>query len=327
MHNPIAVGRRIRQVSANKIREVAVKAFILGLSALFASGAAHAADTSRFDIAITVDDLPDHGSLPTGGMTRLGIARAYIKAFKAHRVPQAWGFVNAHGLVVEPDSIAVLKAWRAAGYPLGNHTYSHMALSGHTLAAWTADLEEGESVLTDLMAGENWKFLRFPFLDGGDAGNHDAAIAYLTAHHYRIADVSVSFSDWAYTETYNRCLAKGDQATVAIMKTRYIASVRAEIVRMKALSQKVYGRTIPQVLLTHIGGFASVMLPQVLDELDRAGAHYVTLEQAESDPAYAETDAKAGMGTVMERTAGERGIDISGIPASASTSDIDGLCR
>ncbi len=305
-----------------------MKAFILGLGALLAAGAAHAAPAGgSFDIAITVDDLPDHGSKPAGDLTRLGIERNYINAFKAHHVPQAWGFVNAHGLVGEPDSIAVLKEWRAAGFPLGNHTYSHMGLSGKPLAAWTADLEEGEPVLDAMMQGENWRFLRFPFLDGGDASNHDAAIAYLNAHHYRIADVSVSFSDWAYTETYNRCVAKGDQATIAMMKDRYLTAVRAEIVRMKAVSQKVYGRMIPQVLLTHIGGFASIMLPQVLDELDKAGAHYVTLEQAESDPAYAETDARAGMGTVMERTAGEKGIDLSGLPAGVSIADIDGLCK
>jgi len=304
-----------------------VKAVILGLGALFAAGAAHAADANRFDIAVTVDDLPDHGSLPAGGMTRVGIERAYITALKAHHVPQAWGFVNAHGLVTEPDSITVLKEWRAAGFPLGNHTYSHMGLSKNTLAAWTADLEEGEPILTDLMEGQNWRFLRFPFLDAGNADNHDGAIAYLNAHHYRIADVSVSFSDWAYTETYNRCLAKNDQAAIAMMKERYLTAVRAEIVRMKAMSQKVYGRMIPQVLLTHIGGFASVMLPQVLDELDRSGAHYVTLEQAESDPAYAETDAHAGAGSLMERTAAEKGIDLSGLPASVSITDIDGLCK
>lgn len=304
-----------------------MKAVILGLATLFAAGTVHAADASRFDIAITVDDLPDHGSLPAGGMTRVGIERAYISALKAHHVPQAWGFVNAHGLVTEPDSITVLKEWRAAGFPLGNHTYSHMGLSKSTLAAWTADLEEGEPILTDLMHGENWRFLRFPFLDAGNTDNHDGAIAYLNAHHYRIADVSVSFSDWAYTETYNRCLARNDQATIAMMKDRYLTAVRAEIVRMKAMSQKVYGRMIPQVLLTHIGGFASVMLPQVLDELDKAGAHYVTLEQAESDPAYAETDAHAGAGTVMERTAAEKGIDLSGLPASVPIGDIDELCK
>jgi len=300
---------------------------ILGLGALLVAGAAHATDSSHFDIAITVDDLPDHGSTPVGGMTRVGIERAEIVALKAHNVPQAWGFVNAHGLVGEPDSIVVLKEWRAAGFPLGNHTYSHMGLSNSKIQAWTADLEEGEPVLDALMQGENWRFLRFPFLDGGNATNHDAAIAYLNAHHYRIADVSVSFNDWAYTETYNRCLGKGDEATIAMMKTRYISAVRAEIARMKAMSQKVYGRMIPQVLLTHIGSFSSVMLPQVLDELDKAGAHYVTLEQAESDPAYAETDPKAGEGSLMERTAGEKGIDLSGLPAGVAINDIDGLCK
>ncbi len=301
-----------------------MRAFILGAVALLAAGSARAAD--HFDIAITVDDLPAHGSLPQG-MTRVGIGQATLAALKAHHVPQAWGFVNAKRLVEEPGSVQMLRDWRAAGYPLGNHTYSHMGLSANTVGAWTADLEEGEPILTDLMAGENFKFLRFPFLDGGNATNHDAAIAYLQAHGYRIADVSVSFSDWAFTDPYSRCLAKGDTAAIAAMKTRYMDGVRSEIARMKALSQKVYGRVIPQALLTHGGGFSSIMLPQVLDELDKAGAHYVTLEQAESDPAYAETDARAGMGTVMERTAGEKGIDISAIPSSPGVGDLDKLCR
>jgi len=116
-------------------------------------------------------------------------------------------------------------------------------------------------------------------------------------------------------------------ATITIRTPRNTPAGRGATAPTKAMSQKVYGRMIPQVLLTHIGGFASVMLPQVLDELDKAGAHYVTLEQAESDPAYAETDAHAGSGSLMERTAGERGIDLSGLPASVSISDIDGLCK
>ncbi|MGZ3305498.1 MAG: polysaccharide deacetylase family protein [Asticcacaulis sp.] len=304
-----------------------MKIFAIAVASSLAATAVQAAPASgRFDIAITVDDLPVHAALPAR-MTRAGIAEATIAALKAHYVPQAWGFINAQGLKSEPDSAPVLNDWRAAGFPLGNHTFSHMALSKNTLAAWQADFDGDEPVLSDLMGSENHKFLRFPFLDAGNADNHDAAIAWLKARGYRIADVSVSFSDWAYSDAYARCTAKGDAAAITAMKTQYMNGVRSEITRMKALSAKVYGRMIPQVLLTHIGGFSAVMLPQVLDELDKAGAHYVTLEQAESDPAYAETDAHAGAGTVMERTAGETGVDISAVPGGASIAGVDQMCR
>jgi hypothetical protein len=149
----------------------------------------------------------------------------------------------------------------------------------------------------------------------------------LKEHRYRIADVSVSFEDWVYTEPYNRCLAKSDVTAIEKLKAHYLAGVDTSIRRMKALSLRVYGRMIPQVLLTHIGGFSSVMLPETLNRLTAAGAHYVTLAQVESDPAYAETDPRAGDDTLMERIAAEKGIDISTLPARADDSAVVQMCR
>ncbi|WP_165828738.1 hypothetical protein [Caulobacter radicis] len=95
---------------------------------------------------------------------------------------------------------------------------------------------------------------------------------------------------------------------------------------MRAVSQAVYGRMIPQVLLTHIGGWSAHMLPQVLDRLDTAGAHYVTLEAAQKDPAYAQAETIPGGGGIMERTAKARGI----APTTSSPAgrvDPKTLCR
>ena len=65
----------------------------------------------------------------------------------------------------------------------------------------------------------------------------------------------------------------------------------------------------------------------MLDRLDAAGARYVTLAQAQRDPAYTAPDPRAGDGTVMERTAHEKSIDISGIPAVLDIKGIDEMCR
>ncbi|MDI7773932.1 polysaccharide deacetylase family protein [Asticcacaulis sp. EMRT-3] len=296
-------------------------ATLLSLLALPAYAAA-----PGFDIAITVDDLPAHGSLPQG-TTRVAIAREIIAALKAHGVPQAYGFVNAIHIEQEPDSAPVLDLWRQAGFPLGNHTYSHPNIRQIGVDAFLKDLARGEPVVAAHMQGQDWKWLRFPYLSAGEGADHQVLMNYLHAHDYHIADVSMSFSDWAYTESYNRCLAKGDTAAIKGLEARYMEGVRTELTRMPVLSQTVYGRQIPIVLLTHIGGFSAVMLPQVLDELDKAGAHYVTLQQAESDPAYAEDDPHAGDGSLMERTAMEKGIDLSHVPAGASLDGIDKVCN
>ena len=289
---------------------------------------ARAATAAGFDVAVTADDLPAHGPLPAGA-TWSAIARSYVDTLKAHGVPQAWGLVNAKRIVEDPASAAALDVWRGAGYPLGNHTYSHMGLSqAPSLDAWEADVRAGEPVLATSMAGQDWHMLRYPFLDAGRTGaRHDAARDWLHARGYRIADVSLGFDDWAYTEAYARCLAKGDAAAIEGMKVSYYRRVDQQLARMRAVSQRVYGRIIPQVLLTHMGAWSAATLPEVLKRMDAAGAHYVTLEQAQADPAYRMPSPRAGNGALMERRAQDAGIDLAGLPDVEPVGDVDALCR
>jgi peptidoglycan/xylan/chitin deacetylase (PgdA/CDA1 family) len=291
-----------------------------------AAGTAGAAD--RFDIAVTVDDLTVHGPLPKG-QTWVGIARSYLDTLAAHKVPEAYGFVNAKRIREQPASEAVLDAWRQAGYPLGNHTYSHMNLNGApSLQAWLDDVKAGEPAIESRMRGADWHYLRYPFLSAGsDPARHDGALAYLKLNGYRVADVSVSFDDWAYTEAYGRCLDKGDSASIDAMKRQYLSRVDASIRRMKALSQRVYGRMVPQVLLTHLGAWSAATLPDVMARLDAAGAHYVTLAQAQADAAYEVTGPSSGDGVLMDRKARDSGIGIGDIPGPAALGNVETLCR
>jgi hypothetical protein len=78
---------------------------------------------------------------------------------------------------------------------------------------------------------------------------------------------------------------------------------------------------IPQILLIHIGAFASITLDDVMKRLDAAGARYVTLAQAQTDPAY----AQPGSGTVVARAAKERGMHLPA--AKEDRLDLNNLCR
>lgn len=139
-----------------------------------------------------------------------------------------------------------------------------------------------------------------------DPVRHAGAAAWLKAEGYRIADVNLSFDDWAYGEAYVRCMDKGNaDAIAAIAATRvgYLERVDAIIARTRALSQRVYGRMIPQVLLTHMGPWGAATLPEVLARLDAAGARYATLERVQADGAYRVPSPRAGIGMLMERRA------------------------
>jgi peptidoglycan/xylan/chitin deacetylase (PgdA/CDA1 family) len=321
--------QRIRMECRPLNRRILSSFLALAAGALGTGGVAcGAAPDQRFELAVTVDDLSVHGTLPQGTSWR-AIGQSYVATLKAHGVPQAWGFVNAKRIAEQPASEIVLDDWRKAGYPLGNHTYSHLGLSqAPSLQTWIADAEAGEAAIAARMPGAAWRVLRFPFLDGGaDQARHDGAASWLKSQGYRIADVSISFDDWAYTETYARCMAKGDQAAIAAMKAGYLQRVDAAIARTRALSQRVYGRMVPQVLLTHLGAWSAATLPDVMARLDAAGARYVTLEQAQADDAYREPGPRAGNGMLMERRAQDMGIDIGGVPAVPPPGKLDALCR
>ncbi|UZK67319.1 polysaccharide deacetylase family protein [Sphingomonas sp. M1-B02] len=302
---------------------------VIGL-ACSASGAAAPPPTrseAPFLIAITVDDLPAHGPLPAT-ISRAAIAQAYVAVLKAHRVPGAFGFVNAARIDREPGSEAVLDIWRKAGYPLGNHSFSHLNIGrAASFDAWKTDVEKGEPAVARRMRGRDWHFFRFPNLARGAGEQQAAAAKFLEGRGYRLADVSVAFGDWVYSDAYVRCLEKGDQASIVTMKAQYLAGVDDGIAHMKAVSQRIYGRVIPQVLLTHLGAWSVATMREVMAKLDAAGAKYVTLPQAQSDPAYAAAAALPGGGSIMERTAKARNIDLSSIAPLRVGVDVKQLCR
>lgn len=267
---------------------------------------AGAVPDGRFDIAVTVDDLPVHGDLPQG-MSRLGIAHAHLDAFKAHHVAEAFGFVNAAKIADAVDGEQVLDAWRNAGHPLGNHTASHLNIEkAASLDAWQADVIAGEAAIALRMNGQDWRYLRFPNLAIG-TDRREPALAFLRARGYKVAQVSLAFGDWNYSAAYARCVAKGDASTISAMRSVYLQAVERDIANMKRRSIAVYGRVIPQVLLTHMGGWSAVTLPDVLALLDKAGARYVTLAQVQADAAYAEPTG----GNVMSHAARSKGIKFS----------------
>jgi len=149
------------------------------------------APATPHEVALTFDDLPVHGPLPTG-MTRLDVANSIIRSLEAAHAPGVYGFVNAEGLRKEPASAPFLKLWRDAGFPLGNHTFSHMDLDSNPTEKFEQDLLANEPTLKDAMGSDDWHWLRFPFLHEGDTPpkktrhqriSHRARIQSRASHH------------------------------------------------------------------------------------------------------------------------------------------------
>lgn len=253
-----------------------MRALLLAATLMFA-----AAPVAARDIAITFDDLPAHSALPPG-VTRLMVAQDIITTLQAAGVPQVYGFINGSALEREPGTDAVLKAWRDAGFPLGNHGWAHLGLSKIDEATFESELEKNEPILKGLAGDTDWHWFRFPFLDEAyaDPARRAASRAWLAAHGYKIAAVTASFGDYAFNEPYARCVAKHDDAAIHELEQAYL-DVASESIKLSGQVETAqFGRTPPDILLMHIGAFDAHMLPRLIALYKQAGFHFVALPQA-----------------------------------------------
>ena len=280
------------------------------------------------EVALTFDDLPAHGPLPPG-LTREDIANSIIKALQSAQAPPIYGFVNAKRLEEDPSTAQVLQLWRDAGFPLGNHTFSHMDLNKNSVNAFEQDLLADEPTLQKFMGDRDWHWLRFPFLNEGDTPEkHHAIGTFLKDHGYKVAEVTLSFGDYGYNEPYARCLAKNDGKAIEELKKSYLEGAAESLAEGQKMSTLVYDRDIKHVMLLHIGGFETVMLPRLLDLLKQRGFKLISLPEAESDPAYAaDPDLSSNWGgTFLQQM-----MLAKHIPPLPLTEDrlarVDALCR
>jgi len=222
----------------------------------------------------------------------------------------------------------MLKDWRDAGFPLGNHTWSHMNLNTSSLADWEADLLKDEPVLQHYATGSDWHWLRYPFLAEGDTPEKRAETRkLLAAHGYRIAAVTMSFGDYMWNDPYARCVARNDAASIAQLESTYLEAASADADFRRAMSKTLYGHDIPYVLLMHAGAFDARMLPRLLKLYRDKGFTFITLQDAENDPFYASAidPSLPEQPDSLEAAMHARGLPLP--PRPQRSLDVDTVCR
>jgi peptidoglycan/xylan/chitin deacetylase (PgdA/CDA1 family) len=263
------------------------------------------------ELAITIDDLPVHGSYPPG-VTPLEVSEQMLAALKAAGVTDVYGFVNGAKVEDEPGTEAVLSGWRSAGMKLGNHGWSHRNLSEMTVAEFEDELVKNEPLLARNDGQSDWRWFRYPFLDEGkDADQRAAARQVLAKHGYRVAAVSMSFDDWQWTAPYARCSARHDGAAVTELERMYLSAARENIAVSRDAAQKIFGGDIPYVLLMHVSAMSAHMMPQLLALFRSAGFRFVSLPRAEGGAAYRSyTDLRLPAPPSPQELARQKGVTL-----------------
>ena len=277
-------------------------------------------------LAITFDDLPAHGPLPPGE-TRIEVAAKILRAMHDAKLPPIYGFVNGVAISKNPGDAAVLDAWRDAGNPLGNHGWSHLNLNQTSASDFEQDVARNEPVLSERTKGADWHWFRYPFLAEGETPEKRTAFReFLSENGYKVAAVTMSFADYEWNEPYARCKAKGDAAAIAALGESYLKAADESADYYRSLSQKLFGRDIPYVLLMHIGAFDAEMLPKLLSLYKSKGFQFVTLQDAEHDEFYRSSiDLGLAAPDSLERGMAERHLPLPSRPAAAT--QLESLCR
>jgi peptidoglycan/xylan/chitin deacetylase (PgdA/CDA1 family) len=285
------------------------------------------AQQGPLQVAFTFDDLPAHGPLPPGEYRPEPI-RTIIKTLKTEHMPPTYGFVNGFRTAEYPYQAELLREWLASGNPLGNHTWSHPPLDKSSTKKYIHNIAENEPLLEKVDPLGDWHWFRFPYLEEGDTlAKRNAVRDYLLGHHYKIAEVTLDFGDYLWNDSYARCAAKKDDAAIVSLHDSYLATADEYITYSRTLSQRLYGRDIPYVLLLHVGAFDAKMLPDLIALFRKRGFEFVSLPQAESDPVYS-VDPKIaypGGGLLMELAATKRNVALPN--ATEPEDQLAAMCR
>ena len=283
-------------------------------------------------VAVTVDDLPEHGDLPPG-VSREDVSRGILKAFKENGVDHAYGFTNGYFMDRSPEEIEILKEWLIAGYPLGNHTYSHSELDSVTTDSYIADIEKQDRLLQTLATFspliQKRRMFRYPFLEEGSTlEKRNAVRAYLAGNGYRIAEVTIDYYDWAWADAYTRCLGKHDDKSIQWLKDHVAKSADRFLHASSSNAKLLFNRDIPQILLVHITLFNALTLDKILKGWRAQGVQFVSLDGALSDPVYALNPNLTSEGgrSFLEQFAEARKIAITPEDPSYSFESLNKMC-
>jgi peptidoglycan/xylan/chitin deacetylase (PgdA/CDA1 family) len=270
----------------------------------------------RRAVAVTVDDLPFVAyGLPLDAVRAL--SRDLVAALAARKVP-AVAFVNEDRVFVPgevDERVALLTEWLDAGMELGNHTWGHPGLTRTPLQAMEDAVVRGETVTRWLLErrGRSIRWFRHPYTHTGPTKEvRDAFEAFLAGRGYRVAPFSVEHEDWVFASADAKLASAGDADGRARLLAAYLDDFDARFAYYEERSRALFGREVPQVLLTHANALNARAMPLLLERLEKRGYVFVTLDEALADPAWRSPDGYVGPTgpSWLHRFAASRGEDV-----------------
>lgn len=251
-------------------------------------------------VCFTFDDLPVVGYSQQTIAQHEKITQKLLNSIREHRIP-AIGFVNEDKLYTDgaPDSlkIGLLRQWLESGLELGNHSYSHQNYHKVPFEVYTEDILKGETICRELVSsyGKEYQYFRHPYLRiGKSKETHDSLKAFLDAHAYTEAPVSIDNVDYLFAAAYDKALVMKDPALMQKIGESYIQYMEEKLQFYQEKSQELFGRNIRHILLLHANALNADYLDGLAAMYRKNGYGFISMEAALEDPAYQTTITSYG---------------------------------
>jgi peptidoglycan/xylan/chitin deacetylase (PgdA/CDA1 family) len=275
---------------------------------------------TRREVAVTFDDLPLQGSALEADKLRDMTARL-LRSTKANRVP-VFGDVNEgklyRGGKLDSERVAILRMWLDAGAELGNHTFSHLSLKDHPLAAVEQDLIRGETITRQLLTerGMKLRYFRHPELQTGpDVETKQEFEKFLAERGYRLAPVTIDNQDFIFAVVYARAKHQGNTELMKRIVDEYVPYMERMFEFFEKLSVETLGYEVKQTLLLHANELNADHFDDLARMMRQRGYSFISLEQALQDKAYALADAQSSKGiSWLHRWALAKGMELKPEP-------------
>ncbi|MBL6449904.1 polysaccharide deacetylase family protein [Fulvivirga sp. 29W222] len=247
-------------------------------------------------MVITIDDLP-YITHKEDTLQHIYINENIVRHLVDHKVP-AIGFVNesklfVNGRLSDPE-VKNIDLWASNGLELGNHTFSHFDYNRLTTEEFFNEIKKGERITKSILNnyGQHMQYFRHPFLHRGDTEEKVHALAsYLKDNSYTEAPVTIDNADYIFASAYRKAVKTTDNDMKVKVVESYLTYMVEKARYFESITDKMFDRNIPQILLIHDNLLNADYLPKLLELYKAEGYEFISLGQALEDKAYQSEDS------------------------------------
>lgn len=244
-------------------------------------------------VCFSIDDLPVVNYGINSAEFHSDVTDKLLAGLQSKSV-KAIGFVN-EGKMLDASGKTIkfqkenLEKWLKYGMDLGNHTLRHRDFNNTDFNVYTSEILKGEKITKALLHkhGKEMKYFRHPFLHvGATKEKADSLDQFLTKHKYTVAPVTIDNEDYLFANAYQKAIVKKDTILAKKIGADYLTYMEQKIFYYEKMSQDLFGRQIPQILLIHASLLNAEYIEKLADLIIKNDYQFVSLERALTDKAY-----------------------------------------